>query len=238
MTALHRTVTFTQVDDVAVCVAQDLKFDVPGTLQIFLDVHVSITESGECFGTGQMKGAGEVVRIGRHAHPLPSTTSRGLDYYREAYLGGETERLVGILNRTRSARDDWDTDILHGASGGSFVAHDTDLLGGGAYKSDVGGDTGLGELSVLGQEAIAWMNSVSACDLRCGNYARNVEVRFTCRRRPYTDVVVGKANVQGLTVGFRVHGHGLHAQFTARPDDTQRYFAAIRYEDFLKHWIG
>ena len=42
--SLHRAVTLTEVDRVAVLVADDLKLDVSWPLQVFLDVHIAVAE--------------------------------------------------------------------------------------------------------------------------------------------------------------------------------------------------
>ncbi len=49
------------------------------------------------------------------------------------------------------------------------------------------------------------------------------------------DRVVGQADVQGVAVGGGVDGHRLDTQFLAGADDADGDFAAIGYENSLKH---
>jgi hypothetical protein len=67
----------------------------------------------------------------------------------------------------------------------------------------------LGELGVLGEEAVAGMDGVGAGDLGGGDDARNLEVRIARGGRADADVVIGKADVQGLAVGLGIHGDRL-----------------------------
>ena len=96
----------------------------------------------------------------------------------------------------------------------------------------------LGELRVLGEEAVARMNRVGAGDLGGGDDARNLEVRVARGRRADADIVIREAHVQRFAVGFGVDGHGLDAELAARADDAQRDLAAVRDQDFLEHAAG
>jgi hypothetical protein len=50
VTALHGTVAFTQVQDLAMAVGEDLELDVTWVLDVFLDVDGAIAERLLCFG--------------------------------------------------------------------------------------------------------------------------------------------------------------------------------------------
>jgi hypothetical protein len=54
MPSLDRAVAFTQVDDVAVSIGQNLEFNVMGALDILLNEHAAITERGQGFSPGDL----------------------------------------------------------------------------------------------------------------------------------------------------------------------------------------
>jgi hypothetical protein len=45
-------------------------------------------------------------------------------------------------------------------------------------------------------------------------------------------------DVEGLVVSFGVDCNGLDPEFTAGPDDTERDFPAVGYEDFIEHRLS
>src|SRR5665647_2083882 len=81
------------------------------------------------------------------------------------------------------------------------------------------------------------MDRVGARDLRGGDEARDLEVRLARRRRPDADIVVGKADVERLAIGFGVDGNRLDVELAARADDSERDLAAIGDQDFLEHQL-
>ena len=105
-------------------------------------------------------------------------------------------------------------------------------------ERDVRRGADLGELRVLGEEAVARMDRVGAGDLGRGDEARNVEIRLARRRGADADVVVGEAHVQRLAVGLGIDGDRLNAELAAGADDAQRDLAAIGDQNFLKHQSG
>ncbi len=216
--ALHRAVALAQVHDVAVAVAHDLELDVPRALEVLLHVHLAVSESGERFGARELQRSAEVLGIARDAHALPAPARRRLDDDRKSDLARELERFVRIVDRSRRAGDDGDTDILHRFPRGRLVAHHPDLRRRRADERDVRRHADLGELGVLRQESVTRMDGVSPGDLGGGDDAGDVEVRFARRRGPDADVVIGEAHVQRFAIGFGVHRDGLHAELAAGAD--------------------
>ena len=100
---------------------------------------------------------------------------------------------------------------MHGLPRGGLVTHGADLRRRRSDKVDVRRDAGLGELGVLGEKSIAGMNGVRTGDLRRGDDARDIEIRLARRRRPDANVVIGKADVKRLAIGFGIDRDGLDA---------------------------
>ena len=69
-------------------------------------------------------------------------------------------------------------------AGDGLVAHAADDLAGRADEGEVVLDADLGELGVLGQEAVAGMDGVGAGDLGRGDDVGDVQVALAARRRP------------------------------------------------------
>src|SRR6267378_934367 len=178
VTALHRAIALSQMDDVAVTITHDLELDVPRAVQILLDVDLAVAERGKRFGARELEGAPEIVGVGRDAHSLAAATGRGLDDHGEANLARKLESFVGILYGARGAGNDRDLDVLHRFPRGRLVAHDADLLRSRSDEIDVRRHADLGEFRVLGEKSVAGMNRVGAGDLRRGDDARDVQVRF------------------------------------------------------------
>jgi hypothetical protein len=163
-----------------------------------------------------------------YTSPLPNADSA-------SDLARELERLVGILHGTGGAWNDRHADFRHRLSRCRLVAHHADLLRRRTDEGDVGGDTSLRELGVLGEEPVARVNGVRPGDLRGRDEARDLEIRVARGRRSYADVIVGEAHVQRFAVRFRVHGHGLDVELLARPDHPQSNLAAVGNENLVEH---
>ena len=95
----------------------------------------------------------------------------------------------------------------------------------------------LGEARVLGEEAIAGMDSVGAGDLAGGQERRDVEIAVARSRRADAHALIREPHVHGVGVGGRMHRHGLDAELLARTQYAQCDLAAIGYEDFIEHFV-
>ena len=241
MPTLHRAVAFTEVNHVAVHIAHDLEFDVTRPLQEFLDVHVAVAKRGERFGTGELKRAQEVIGIAGHAHPLASPAGRRLDNDREADAAGELERVFRVVHRTGGPRHDWHAALRHRPTSRRLVAHHADLLRRGADEGNSGGTAGLGELRILSEKAVAWVDRVGTGNLGGGDQSRDLEVGIATRRGSDTDVIVGEAHMQRLAVSLGVHGDRLNIKFTASANDAESDLTAVSDQDLFEHvvwWQG
>jgi hypothetical protein len=91
----------------------------------------------------------------------------------------------------------------------------------------------LGELGVLGQEAVAGMDEVHALLLRERDDARNVEIRAD---RPFAfadDVrLVRLEAMDGEAIFLRIDRDGAQAEFGRRAKDADGDFAAVGDEQF------
>ena len=108
----------------------------------------------------------------------------------------------------------------------------------GTDEADVARLADFGEVGALGQEAVAGMDRVGAGDFGGADDRRHVQIAVGAARRADADVLVGKAHVQRVLVGFRIHRDGLDAELAAREDHAQRDLSAVGDQDFLEHVHG
>ena len=93
----------------------------------------------------------------------------------------------------------------------------------------------LGEVGVLGQEAVAGMDGVGAGDRRGRQDRDLVEVALARRRRADADALVGQAHMHGVGVGGGMHRDGADAHLAAGAMDAQRDLAAVGDQDLVEH---
>src|SRR5262249_8523675 len=92
----------------------------------------------------------------------------------------------------------------------------------------------LGEVGVLAQKSIAWMNGVDIGNLGGADDRRDVEITARALRRTDTDSLVGKTRVQAVAVGFGIYRDGANPEFLASAYHPQGDLAAIGDEDLPK----
>ena len=107
------------------------------------------------------------------------------------------------------------------------------MLGLGADPDDVVQFDDLGELRILGEEAVAGVDGVGVDDLGGRNDVGDVEVGFGGRRRADADRLVGEADVHRVGVGGRMDGDGLDPDLVAGAVDSERDLAAVGDQELL-----
>ena len=107
------------------------------------------------------------------------------------------------------------------------------MLGLGADPDDVVAFDDLGELRVLGEEAVAGVDGVGVDDLGRRDDVGDVEVGFGRRRRADADGLVGEADVHRVGVGGRMDRDGLDAHLVAGAVDAERDLAAVGDQQLL-----
>ena len=85
----------------------------------------------------------------------------------------------------------------------------------------------LGEVRVLGQEAVAGMDAHRVGDLGRADDGRHVEVALLRRRRADAHRFVGQQHVLEVVVGRGMHGDRLDAELAAGAQDAERDLAPV-----------
>jgi hypothetical protein len=116
-----------------------------------------------------------------------------------------------------------------------LVAQQTHGLGAGADELDVAVAADLGEVGVLGEEAVAGVDGVDVGDLGGGDDPVDPQIRLGGRSRPDADRPIGERQPRAVGVRLGVHAHRLHAQLAGGADDPQRYLTPVGDQDACKH---
>ena len=139
--------------------AQDLDLDVARVLQELLHVDRRIAESGAGFGLGHLHRVDQ-GRFGvHHPHAAPAAAAGGLDDHGVADRLGDAadrDRVIGQL--AFGAGHAGHARLDHGLLGRNLVAHDPDGFGRRPDELEAAFLDPLGEVGVLGQEAVAGMD--------------------------------------------------------------------------------
>ena len=148
--ALDRAVALPEVDRRPVAVGQDLDLDVARALDIALAEDAAVAEARLRFPARRLERLLELVGRPHDAHSAAAAPRGGLDDQRVADL-------------VRLARlDDGDAGLAGKPLGLELVAGRADRLRAGADEDEPGRVHGLGEVAVLGQEAVAGVDRVGA----------------------------------------------------------------------------
>ena len=113
MAALHGTVAFKQVNDVAMRIAHHLHFDVSRVLDELFDQTGRITKTGLRLTLGRGQSIGEIGRLFDQTHPLTTATCARFDQDRIADFISLFCQKIGILFVTVIAGNDRHTCLFH-----------------------------------------------------------------------------------------------------------------------------
>src|SRR5664280_65538 len=158
MATLNGTVAFAKMHHITMSIGQDLKFDVPRILNVFLKIYGGVVE--RLFGLA----AGHVVFLGkrhivmRYPHTAPASSCNRLDDNRIADLSSDLHRFRFRIDRPVGSRNRRHSGLLHRLPGDRLVTHDLYRLRLRTDESDVAGFALLGEFAVLGKKAISWVD--------------------------------------------------------------------------------
>ncbi len=152
---------------------------------------------------------------------------------RVRFLSLSSRRPVG-------ARDAGHPGGLHGGDGGDLVAHETDGLRARTDEDETGALHPLGEIRVLGQEAVARVDGHGVGHLGRADDGRDIEITVAGRRRSDTDGLVGQQDVLQVPVRLGMDRDGADAELAAGAQDPERDLAPVGDENLLDHaaWWG
>ena len=235
MAALNRALALAEMDDGAVMIAEHLELDVPGPLDVLLDVDVADAERRLGLALRGLERLAHLRRGADDAHAAAPAAGDGLDDHRKTELSGDLEGLLFAIDRAVAAGQNRNAGLLHRPPRPRLVSEKTNHVRRRPDELDVAGFADLGEVGALGQEPVPGMNRVGAGDLGRAQHRRHVEIAVGTARRTDAHVLVGEPDVQRVLVGFRIHRDGLDAQLAAGANHPQRDLPPVGDQDFLEH---
>ena len=212
----------------ALAIAQDLHFDVACARDHFLDVEPAVAKRRRGLGGSLWKLAREFFAVLHHAYAASAATGGGLDHDGIADALSKREAGIDIAETRRAARYGRHTGVGRHLARRNLVAEQTNRVAVGADENQSGGRDRVGEISVLGQEAIAGMHGIGTAGARRLDDSVDLEIGLGGGRWTYLDGLVGQAHRQRVAVGAAMDLHRTQVQGSAGAIDAHRYFAAVR----------
>src|SRR5215813_13781982 len=235
MAALDGAFAFSQVDHVAVIVTEHLDFDVARVGDVFFQIDAAVFERHFGFGARHVVSVEQVILIVRDAHAAPASARRGLNQHRITDPLGLLDSDLLVFDQAFAARSDRHSRGFHRPFCFRLVAHHSNHFRRRANEGDVAFAADLGEMRIFGKKPVSWMNRVNVEDFGGREDLRDVQVTLRGGRGADAPGLVCEAHVQGVAVGYRMHGDGFDSQFTAGPDNPAGDFTTIGDQDFFEH---
>ena len=221
-------------------VAEELELDVARPRDVLLQIERGVTERGAGLGLRDAEPRPELLLLPGDAHAAPAAAGRRLHDDREVDLAGDLERLVHGIERAVASRHHGQSGGDHGASRLGLVAHAPDHLRRRPDEDEAARGADLGEMRVLGEEAVAGMDRVRPRHLGGRDQARDVVVRLGCRRGADAHGLVRQPHVEAVAIRFAEDCDGRDLELAAGADDAERDLAAVRDEHLAEHgaWVS
>ena len=235
MAALDAALAFAERHHAAPVVGENLDFDVPRPLQIFLDVHRAVPKRLLRFPARRLKGAFDFTIIGDDAHAFPAAARRRFEQDGIAEPLGFGARFEVIAQRRRRARDHRHACGLHPAACLGLVPHRLDRRSRRSDEDEPGVLAYLSKRRPLREKAVPWVHRLAARVPGRRDQLRDVEIGVRRRRGADGDRGIGVADVRSQAVSFGINRDRRETFFVAGTDDANRDFAAVRDQHPFDH---
>src|SRR5450759_1863327 len=163
MLSLNRTLSFTTVYYISLCVAKYLKFNMFWVFYIFLNKYRRIVERLFCFFARNDEQFLHLIRFPYYPH-TPATASGCCFYnYRIANFSSNQNSFFFISYITFTSHCHWDSACQSNCPGNRLIPHFINGIRGGADIKYFIIDALLSKISVLRKKTITRMNSICIC---------------------------------------------------------------------------
>ena len=220
---------------IAVQVGDDLDLDVPGMLDVFLQVDLGAAEGGFRLGLGLLQGRLQGQFVQGHAHAAAAAARRGLDQHGKTKLLGQLQGLGLALDQPFAARHRGHFGLAGHLAGRVLVAQHGHGFRGRADEGDVAIAANFGKMGVLGEKPVARMDRLHVADFGRADDAIDFQIAFAGLGRTDAIGLIGHFQVGGAAVRLAEDGHGFDAQLAAGAKDPQGDLAPIGNENAFEH---
>ena len=231
--ALDGAVTFAEVDDISVGVAEYLHLHVAAVFDQGFHEHTAVAEG--CLRLPRRRGHDfrHLRGLCDDSHPAATATSSRLDHRRQRQTTDRAgaHRIRGDLDGLGGGHARFDCLGL----GGQLVPQQLDLFRRRADPQQPGGFDGSGELRVLGEEPVAGMDGVTTCG--DGRLDHGVAPQVRLGRRVATEChrPVHAPGVKRRPVGLGEHADGPYPHVVRSTGDPHCDLPPIRYQQPCQH---
>ncbi len=233
VTTLHRTVTFPQVVNITVAIAQDLHLDVAGADDHLFQIAFAIAKGRFGLATAFQNLFFQFIRPLDRAHAAPTAAPAGFQHQGVSDLGRLSTDRVHVVAQNLGGRDDGHARLDCDAPGAGLVTKRAHGGGFRANESDAVCFASVHEIGVFRQQAIAGVDRI--CPAFLGD-ADDFINRQICgdRSHAFADLIglVRLEPVQAQLVFFGIDGDSLLAHFIGSAHHADGNFPTVRDQDF------
>ena len=235
MPPLGRAIALPQVDGVAVQIGQDLDFDVPRALDVFLQVNGRVAEGRFGFVLCLNEPGLERQVVRGHPHPLAAAACGCFDQDGETDLVRDLQRFFFVFQQPRTARHDGDLGFAGQPPRLVLVAQLIHGFGRRPDEIDIAASADFVELGVLCQKPVPGMDRLDVAHLGGADHAVDPQVAVGALGRADAIGFVGHLEIGCLAVRFAVDNDGFDAHLAAGANDTESDFAAVGDQNAFIH---
>ena len=203
--ALQRAVAGGDHDDVAVLVGQALGLDVARLVEELLHEALAAAEGGLGLAHRGLEGSATSSLLRATLRPRPPPPKAALIAIGRPFSSANSTASSASSTGSLVPASERGADLLGDVAGLDLVAEVLDRLGRRADPDEPGVDDGLGEVAVLGEEAVAGVHRVGTGLLGGGDDLLDVEVGVGRGGAVEGVRLVGQPHEQGVPVGVGVH---------------------------------
>ena len=147
--SLDGAIPLPQMDDIAVFIAQDLKFNMVRPFDIFLDENAAVAEGRLCFARGNCHILTQLLVGPDDPQAATPAAGAGLDHNRVVDTMDECQGLFEAGHSTFGAWHDWDARLLRNLPRLDLAAHQINCLGRRTNEGNAGRLAEAGEICVF-----------------------------------------------------------------------------------------
>ena len=184
------------MDDLAVLVPEDLKFNMMRVNDQFLDVNIGVSERLFGLHACAVEPLHKASFIVCHAHPATATASNRFDHHGVSDLACDLDRFLLVGNDAIAAGRDGNARFFRAFACTVLVPHEADGFGGRADEGNVCRCADFGKRSIFSQKSVTGMDGIDVCDLGRTDDPINFQITFASGCGADANRLVGELHMQ------------------------------------------